>query len=213
MSYNPVFESAFRLLLAGEIICEHRYPEEHNILQFEEYLSRMNLTLEMLNRQVRSTQDRSAFLLAYSDSSNPKAREAIKSEFSLVVNQIEPLVKWLRLVMDVTGSERPIVPGEIVSESEMQTHIEQVPTLESKLDALVKSGLFLSRHAESKGRLSSVMTKLVDEGYLVKIGTAGTRYRATGKWSWLYDVMAFIKTHENLPEPEVAGDNQMGLLE
>jgi hypothetical protein len=214
MSYNAVFETAFQLLLAKEVICEHRYPEEHLLLQADENINRMNIILGMLNRQVKTTQDKSSYLLAYVDPTKGKTKDAVKAEFSLVVNQIEPLVKWLRLVMDVSGSERPIVPGDLVSESEMQSRIEQVPTLESKLDDLVRTGLFVTRQSESKGRLASVMGKLVDEGYLTRIGTAGSRYRATGKFSWLYDVMEFVKTHENLPEPEMTlDDEQIGLLE
>ncbi len=214
MSYNAVFESAFQLLLAKEVICEHRFPDEHHLLQSDEYITRMNMTLAMLNRQVKTTQDKSSFLLIYVDPTRGRAKEAIKSEFSQVVNKIEPLVKWLRLVMEVTGSERPIVAGELVSESELQGRIEQVPTLETKLDELVRTGLFVTRQSESKGRLAAVMSKLVEEGFLTRIGTAGSRYRATGKFSWLYDVMEFVKTHENLPDPEMAADDdQIGLLE
>lgn len=212
MSSNPTFESAFALLMAGEIVCEHRYPQEFNLLGMEDQVQRMNFMLAPLNRRVRTTQDNASYLMAYIDPGASSARVAIKSQFSRVINHIEPLVKWLRLVMDVSGSERPIVPGEVISESKMQTHIEQVPALEAKLESLVKSGLFSSRQSDSKGRLSYVMGKLVDEGYLTRIGSAGSQYRATGKWSWLYDTMSFISVHEDLPEPEQL-DGQMEFLE
>jgi len=202
MSSNPTFESAFALLMAGEIICEHRFPQEFNLMCMDDQVQRMNYMLSALNRRIRTTQDNASFLVAYIDPSAASARASIKSQFSRVINQIEPLVKWLRLVMDVSGSERPIVPGEVISESKMQTHIEQVPALEAKLESLVKNGLFNSRQSDSKGRLSFVMGKLVDEGYLTRIGSAGSQYRATGKWSWLYDTMSFISAHEDLPEPE-----------
>jgi hypothetical protein len=212
MSNNPTFESAYALLLNGEIICEHRFPQEFNLLRMEDQVQRMNFMLSPLNRRIRTTQDRASYLMAYINPSANSARATIKSQFSRVINQIEPLVKWLRLVMDVSGSERPIVPGEVISESKMQSHIEQVPALEAKLESLVKNGLFSSRQSESKGRLSYVMGKLVDEGYLIRIGSAGSQYRATGKWSFLYDTMAFISVHEDLPEPENV-DSQMGFLE
>lgn len=212
MSSNPTFESAFTLMMAGEIICEHRFPQEFNLMRMDDQVQRMNFMLSALNRRIRTTQDNASYLMAYIDPSAGSARASIKSQFSRVINQIEPLVKWLRLVMDVSGSERPIVPGEVISESKMQTHIEQVPALEAKLESLVKNGLFSSRQSDSKGRLSYVMGKLVDEGYLTRIGSAGSQYRATGKWNWLYDTMGFISVHEDLPEPEQE-DGQMEFLE
>lgn len=211
MSSNPTFESAYALLLKGEIICEHRFPHEFNVLRMEDNVQRINLMLSPLNRRVRTTQDNASYLMAYIDPGASNARASIKAQFSTVINQIEPLIKWLRLVMDVSGSERPIVPGEVVSESTMQTHIEQVPSLEAKLASLVSNGMFNSRQSASKGQLSHVMNKLVEEGYLMKVGSAGTQFRATGKWSWLYDTMAFISAHEDMPEPDSTG-GQMEIL-
>tara|TARA_R110002124_G_scaffold63508_6_gene174057 strand:+ start:1609 stop:2247 length:639 start_codon:yes stop_codon:yes gene_type:complete len=212
MSSNPTFESAYALLLSGEIICEHRFPQEFNLLRMEDQVQRMDFMLAPLNRRIRTTQDNASYLMAYIDPGTSNARSSIRTQFSRVINQLEPLVKWLRLVMDVSGSERPVVPGEVISESKMQTHIEQVPALEAKLESLVKNGLFSSRQSDSKGRLSYVMGKLVDEGYLTRLGSAGSQYRATGKWSWLYDTMGFISVHEELPEPEQR-DGQMEFLE
>lgn len=212
MSSNPTFESAYALLMSGEIICEHRFPQEFNLLRMEDQVQRMDFMLAPLNRRIRTTQDNASYMMAYIDPSAGSARSNIRSQFSKVINQLVPLVKWLRLVMDVSGSERPIVPGEVISESKMQTHIEQVPALEAKLESLVKSGLFSSRQSDSKGRLSYVMGKLVDEGFLTRLGSAGSQYRATGKWSWLYDTMSFISVHEDLPEPEQR-DGQMEFLE
>jgi hypothetical protein len=55
------------------------------------------------------------------------------------------------------------------------------------------------------------MTKLVDDGYLKQVGTSGSVYQATAKWSWLYDLMSFIQTHEGIRDDSDEEDPQMRL--
>jgi len=55
------------------------------------------------------------------------------------------------------------------------------------------------------------MTNLEKAGYLKSHGTTGSVYRATGKWSWLYDVMTFIETHEGIQTSDPEDEPQMRL--
>ena len=43
-----------------------------------------------------------------------------------------------------------------------------------------------------------VLAKLVDQGYLLRNTATGSLFTATGKWSYLYDVLEFIHTHETI---------------
>jgi len=78
--------------------------------------------------------------------------------------------------------------------------IEQTPSHFEALKQLARTSYFKSNASDASGLVKAVLSKLVDAGYLVPVGRGGTQYQATAKWSWLYDVMAFIESHECLSE-------------
>lgn len=57
-----------------------------------------------------------------------------------------------------------------------------------------------------------VLENLTKAGYLKPIGTSGSVFLATAKWSWLYDVMTFIQTHEGIREDSAEDDPQLRIV-
>jgi len=211
MSSNPLFERAVTILLEGQVVCEHSHDDIYNYLLMPENRQKVDVFLNQLNRTLRETSAHDAWVCAYQDLADPDAREAVRQQFREVANNLEALVQFLRMVMTLESNERPLAPGERLSEGAMLERIASVPSLEAKLRSLTEKAFFRTRRSDSAGQIRTVMTKLVETGYLKPLGTSGSLYTATGKWSWLYDVMTFVSTHEGIRDEAVADDTQMRL--
>lgn len=208
MSSDPLFVATVSALLQGEFICEHRYEALANYLQYPAHQQKVDDHLLVLNRKLRATLDRSGWVCAYADTSGAEAKSAIRQQFTEVANELEAMIGFMRLVMTANATERPIAAGDRLSEADMLARIELVPALQSKLKLLTDRGLFKTTRTDSKNQLAVVTAKLVERGYLLRSGGTGSVYRATGKWSWLYDCMDFIRSHEDLPVQD-DDDNQL----
>ncbi|MDP4533501.1 hypothetical protein Q9252_15250 [Marinobacter salarius] len=211
MSNNPLFERTVTALLGGEVLCEYRHEDLVTYLSIPDNQARVEQFLNQMNRKLRQTNTRDAWVCAYQDLSSSGAKESVRHQFKEVANHLEALVQFLRLVMHVETGDRPVFPGDHISEGKLIQEISSTPTLEEKLRSLTEKRLFYTKNQDVAKRVRAVMEALVKEGYLVRFGTAGTVYQATGKWSWLYDMMSFIQTHEGISADVVEEDNQMRL--
>lgn len=195
-----MFEQVVTLLLSGKVICGITHEDEFlwlsiadgmNANLIDEYLNR-------INRKVRVTSEKDGYFCVYNDHTTQSATQDIKKQFAEIMNDLAPLVYWLSLTQSITGSDRPLRSGDVVSESVLLSAIESVPDHESRLTRITDQGAFKSVSSEPKKRLSFLLTKLVDKDYLVKFGSSGSQFKATGKWTLLYDIMNFIAAHEGI---------------
>ena len=211
MPSNPLFERAVTALLGGEVICEYRFPDSYTYLLNLDGQQRVGDFLNQINRTLRMTSSRDAWVCAYQDLSSPEAREAVRQQFREVANHLEAFVQFLRLVMSVETTDRPIAPGDQLYEGKLIDRVANVPTLDDKLRSLSEKKPFRNTRSDVAGRIRAVMEVLVSKGYLVRFGTSGSVYQATGKWTWLYDVMTFIQTHEGIQSDQVGDEEQLRL--
>lgn len=212
MSGSPLFEQTVTTLLAGEIICEYRYDSLYNYLIMQNNQQQVAGFLRQMNRVLRRTGSNDAWLCAYEDTTSKTVKDAIRSRFDEVANHLEPLVHFLRLIMATEGNERPIVPGDQISEGRILERVSSAPSLETKLRTLTESKYFHSKKSDSAGQLKIVLGNLEKTGFLTRIGTSGSVYQATGKWSWLYDLMTFIQTHEGIADSGIDDDQQLRIM-
>ncbi|MCK7546153.1 hypothetical protein MLC59_18505 [Marinobacter bryozoorum] len=198
MPSNPLFEQTVTALMAGEVICEYRFPDCYTYLLKTEHRQRVADFLDQINRTLRTTSSRDTWVCAYQDLSAPEAKEAVRQQFREVANHLEAFVQFLRLVMNIETTDRPIAPGDHLKEGRMIDRVSNVPTLADKLRSLSEKKPFQNKRSDVAGRIRAVLDALVVKGYLVRFGTSGSVYQATGKWTWMYDVMTFIQTHEGI---------------
>ncbi|SEF89996.1 hypothetical protein [Marinobacterium lutimaris] len=195
---TAVFAQTTRALLEGAVICETSSPGPYRFLQSESNLEAVRDYLVRIERSVRATDDGKAFFCAYLDISEPGAKKSVKGQFRDFVRDIEPLVKWLRIARECHPAGRPLEAGDLLTGSEMLEYIERSPILSDELTELTKSKVFKSTAQDGKGRMRLILDKLVEQGYLTKLDSTGSRFKATGRWSYLYDVLETIRAMENL---------------
>jgi hypothetical protein len=211
---TSIFERVTTLLLSGKVICPIKYEDEYNWLGYGNGINidDVNQFLQRLNRTTRSTNEKDGYFCAYLDQTVDSASTDIRKFFSEAINDLAPLVHWLSLVQSVTGSDRPLRSGDQLSESELLSAIESVPDYEARLMKVTDTGAFKAQANESKRRLSTLLSKLVEKDYLIKFGSTGSLYKATAKWSMLYDMLDFISSHEGIDEPPQPEAEQIGMF-
>ena len=174
----------------------------------------VNDYLRRIRRTLRQTDDGVAWYAASQETEQPETRKRLQKQFAEVIQQLEPLTRWLALLMSAQSTDAPVSPGELVKEGALLSRIEDSAPLADELAQLVKLPLFSSTHSSAKGQLGAVLASLCSTGYLLRNSETGSVYIATGKWSYLFEVMEFIASHEALEVESTAGEasDQQALL-
>ena len=214
MSLHSENSAVIQLLLGGEFICEVTHEHHYNYLSDAQNLKRVNEFLVILNRRVRQTSDRKAFLCAYADMDSAEVKHKIRGQFKEICTDLEPLVRWLSLAQACQPHRDPLRSGDLINEVDLLNAMNSSQTLCDQLDELCRRGVFSSSAAAPKDKLKQVFKQLVALGFLKNVGHSGMQYQATAKWSWLYDTMDFIRAHEDieLGQAESLDNAQSGLL-
>ncbi|MES2822469.1 MAG: hypothetical protein V4732_02625 [Pseudomonadota bacterium] len=204
-----MFTTIIHKLLAGQIICEQsdesafRYLTNVTSLEeVEDYVRRIGYTL-------RRSRDGRAITLCYADPNDPIAKSSIRQSFKETVHHLEPLVRWIGLVTVCREDKFPLVPGDNLYKSKLLTGIENAPSRRDELSRIARSSFIGSTSLKVDGQLSAVLSKLVQKNYLIEIDRQGIQFRATGKWSLLYDIIEFIEL--NSPDEETIESEQLRL--
>ncbi|MGP9492254.1 hypothetical protein [Psychrobacter sp. AOP7-B1-24] len=187
-------------LLSGRIIDRVTEPAMMNWLSEEDNFASIQNYLSKLNRQVLMTSDQEGAYLGYLDINEKDSNKAIRQSFNKMSVLLYPLVLWLRLVRGATDSSRPLQAGDMIKLSDLLASIESSKQLELQLaDIIAKIG---RQTKEAKKQLNSLIEYLENEGYLHSVSSTGALYKATAKWSLLYDQLEYIGKYQNLHNHE-----------
>lgn len=208
-----IFSTVVEALLAGRFICEFSDRTAFDYLTKEVYRDNVNDYLSKIGRKLQASSAGDVFYCAYSTIDRADRKASVKAQFNITINQLEPLVRWLKLAMSALQKESPIHPGDTLRQGELLSAIEGAQTLADDLAKIVRSGHFSTTRATPREQLNHIMIKLVESEYLKPHEAKPTTYTATGKWSYLYEVLDFIHIHENMgTEEEVQTKEQKELI-
>lgn len=197
-----VFPRLIESLLKGDVICEFTDELAYRYLEEPRHIQEVDSYLRRIGRVLKSTQDQSAYYCGYYEINNPAARVQVKRQFNEAMNDMEPLVRWLRLASAAQSNSAPLRPGDTLRGSELLEAIESAPALTQELERLSRTRMFSNASTGAKKQLDAILKKLLDNKYLVSRGTSGSVFVATGKWGRLYEVLQFIASHERLDSDE-----------
>lgn len=209
MSDSGLFAEIIEKLITGSVLCEVAHEAEYQYLLVPAKFQDVDSYLERMNRRLRQTQDNLAFYCAYKHLDKGDYRHRVRAEFGMVVNDLDPLVRWLNLCLALDKNARPLTLGTQVKESQLLAAIEHSNAITDELAKLSHSSLLRNTQTSAKGQLSAILRKLCEHGYLIANSSRGSQYTATGKWSRLYELMAFISSHEQLESTNSSEQQEM----
>jgi len=187
-------------LLAGRFICEFSDNTSYEYLSKDAYRQGVDSFLQRIGRRLKTTDDKSTYYCAYASIHANERRADVRRQFRETINTLEPLCRWLKLVMSALQRDASLQPGDVVRHGELLSVLEVSPALIDDLSIIVRSGLFATKRDAAKDQLNHVINGLVEQGYLVRHSPTSSVYTATGKWGYLYEVLEFVHTHETIAD-------------
>lgn len=193
------------LLLSGEFICEVSHEDAFEFLKQPQQLNQVENHLSLLNRKVTCAAEGSVFFAAYQQI-DERERKHLNSQFQEIAANLMPMVEWLLLVQEASGTDSPLTQGSPIRLTELQSTIEDTPAFSDQLSKIAAMRLFGSSSTTVDGQLKQIFKRLTELGYLIKPNVEKAIYIATGKIDYLVEVLKFIDETEALSLAEQAED-------
>lgn len=204
-----IFTTVVHKLFNAQVICEQSDDAAFlylaNPVQFEQ----VENFVRRIGYRLRQSRDGRAIMLCYANPDDPAAKSEIRQFFKEIVHHMEPLVRWIGLVTLSRDDKLPLMPGDNIYKSKLLTGIEDAPSRREELARIARSTFIGSTNMKVDGQLNAVLARLVQKNYLIEIDRQGIQFRATGKWSFLYDILEFIEL--NTPEDDPQEKEQLRL--
>jgi hypothetical protein len=205
-----MFEQTLTLLLAGEFVCNVRYPEAWRFLEDPEQRQDADAFLARLGRRLAQTRHGGAWYAALA-SVAPEDRKAIREELADIKHNLRLLVGFFVHVMQALRQEQFLAPGSVIEANRLIAAIDQNPNLRRELQSLASLGKGHGADGTLRGGLDRLLKRMRDEGYLVLANPEREIYEVTGKIEYLQEVVDFVMAYESIPD-EVEEEPETGSL-
>lgn len=201
-----MIRDTLELLLAGEFICSVTHPDAAEDLQHPAIKKQISDVLDTMDRKLVSTPNSSAWYAAWKHI-GPQERDSIKKEFTIIKQQMRPVVEFIHAIMDADLRDSPLMPGIILKESELLARIQASPYLEDQIHKI----LFHISKRKSQDPLpvqfSAVLDSMVKNGLLQEVHKGERIFTITGRIDYVYAVLEFIDAHEHITDTSTTDTN------
>jgi hypothetical protein len=194
-----MFEQTVTLLLAGEFICDVRYPEAWRFLTEEVQRNDVDAFLGRLGRRLARTRQGGAWFAAYK-AIGSEERRAMREVFADIKHNLRLLVGFFVHVMQALRQDQFLAPGSLIEANRLMAAIDENPSLRGELQTLAGLGKGPMGDGTLRGTLERLLKKLRDDGYLVLANPEREIYEVTGKIEYLQEVVDFLMAHEAIPD-------------
>ncbi|MBU2879617.1 hypothetical protein [Aliiglaciecola lipolytica] len=190
-------------LLSGAFICQVSDEDAWRFLKTSGNSDKIETQLNMLNRTLASAAEGEVYYAAY-QTLGDNERKVLTGQFQDISSHLVPLVEWLLLVQQASGTDVPITQGTAIRLAEIQLTIEDTPAFAEQLAKISHYKLFGSTSVSVDGQIKQVFKRLTDLGYMLRPNQDKQIFIATGKVEYLYEVIKFIDETESLSLSEQA---------
>lgn len=181
-------------LLSGEVIDNVTSKSLIDWLNTEDNWFDVKDYLERIDRQPLYTSDKAGVYLGFLDVNPRDHQKVIRQRFEQFSIKLYPLILWLRLARSCMNLSRPLQANDVIKQGDLLTSIEDSKQLEIQLEEIISK---LGRTSkEPKKQVTSLLDYLQSEGFLHPMGSTGSMFKATAKWSMLYDQLEYINKYQ-----------------
>jgi len=208
-----MFEKATLRLLEGHFICEASVPSLFRWLKTPENHEDVDGYLHRIGRQLAETPNGHAYYATWARVGEEERAEA-KRVMTTIKQTIRPVIQFLTLCMDATGTDMGPSPGDRVDYSALLKAVTENPHLLEKLREFAAFGKeYTVGDASPKGMLDKVIQQMEKAGYLVLLNREQEAYRFTGKLDYYYQLLDFLIENEADIKIDDPGEQEESLPE
>lgn len=205
-----IYGHSFHALIAGNVICPVMFPDMHDYIVEKGGLDELNAGLEPLGMKIANTTGGGSFYLAWEDGSEA-ARKSINATARPTQEEIARVQAFVTFLLEINDANGVLARESLVRAAEISTAIDTSAALRDSL-ANVALTLVVKNTATDHSRISGILTKMKDMGYLKLISKDREEYVVTGKIDLFYDAMEHFACHIGAVEMAVQREEQGSLF-
>lgn len=203
------FARTHAALTSGAVICDIAYPDLHRWLTEEGGMAEMSAYLEKVAQKIACTRGGRALYLAPADGS-AAADTVIKSDAKNIFEEALKVRAFVEFMLKVSEIDSPFVPGGLVRFQTIAQAVDRSTSLREELATLVTVSAV--KAATDQTRISGILRKMSEMGYLKAIHREQETYEVTGKIDLWLDVMEHFVSHIGRVEDAADESQQMALI-
>ncbi len=185
-------------LLKGEFICKITCPDSVKDLEDENIRPQIEAVLDLMNRKLTSTANKSAYFAVWKNLENKNDKESIKREFQNFRDQLRPIVEFVLAVMDCNTRDHPLVPGDQITEAEITAKVQSNQFLVDEFKRVQQLIFKRGTNDPIPEMIHAILDKLEKFGILKETIQGSRIFSFTGKIDYVYEVLEYIDAHENI---------------
>lgn len=203
------FARTHAALTSGAVICDVAHPDLHRWLIQEGGLAEMGDYLEKVDQKIACTRGGRALYLAPADGS-PAAESMIKADAKAIFEEALKVRAFVDFVLKVSELDGPLAPGRTVRFQAIAQAVDRSTSLREELSTL--STVAAVKAATDQTRISGVLRKMAEMGYLKAQHREQETYEVTGKIDLWLDVMEHFVFHVGRVEDAATESQQMAFI-
>lgn len=197
---NP---TTLQLLLAGEYLCQYRYPDASHGLENPEDREAADAWLRKLGMRLARVGESGAWFMA-PEQVTDKVAGKLRAELRDFRDTYGPALLMLDFIRQTNGELALCSPGERIQLVTLETQVAANTTLAAQLRELVLGTITGgSVRFTDRENLRRLMEHLARDGYVVLAEKTTETYQVTGKVEQLYAVLTFLDENKAIAEQDV----------
>lgn len=205
-----IYGRSFHTLMGGNVICPVMYPDLHDYIVEEGGMDELNLALDPLGMKVSVTTGGGSFFLAWQDGTD-EARKAISSSARQTQEDIARVKAFVVFLLEINDINGVLSRESLVRAAEISTAIDTSASLRDSLTT-VATTLAVKNTATDHSRISGILSKMRDMGYLKLLSKEREEYVVTGRIDLFYDMAEYFASHIGAVEMAVQREEQGSLF-
>jgi hypothetical protein len=201
---------SFHILAAGHVICPVMYPDLFDYIVEKNGREELDAGLKPLGMKIANTTGGGSFYLAWEDGTT-EARKSISSTARAAQEETARVQAFVTFLLEINDAGGVLSREALVRAAEISNAIDTSAALRESL-ANVAITLAVKNTATDHSRISGILTKMKDMGYLKLVSKEREEYVVTGKIDMFYDVMEHFACHIGVVEMAVDREEQGSLF-
>ena len=185
-------QKTLHTFLGGHVICEVSQPAIYRFLHEEDGFEQVTPLIEAMGCKIATTGGKKGHFLAWADGS-PEAAAAIRSTAKDMQEECEKLIHCMSFMLEVDDIAGPLAMGDLLRAAAIAEALDGNAAMRDKLGTL--AAVMRVNSPTDHGKITDILKKLKDMGYLTLVNRDREEYFVTGKIDRINDILTHFHSH------------------